>query len=108
MLKPNRVLALQAGDTLLSLAELYLTTPATLRLYNAPICGFFPRSEPLPLAAMLMVPLVRPSTPLEPGQALLPYDGWIHLPKPRRSVADPDDRNYFAAPEPESPLEPAP
>ncbi len=107
-----------SGDTLLSLAELYLTTPATLRLYNAPTYDFFPRSEPLPLAAVLVAPLVRPSTPLEPGRALLvpryrpqtllPYDGWIHLPKPRRSAADPDDRSYLDAPEPESPPEPAP
>jgi len=46
--------------------------------------------------------------PRDSPQGLLPYDGWIHLPKPRRSVADPDDRAYFAAPEPESAPEPAP
>lgn len=94
----------------------YLKPP--LRLYNAPIYDFFPRSESLPVAAVLVVPLVRPSTLLEPGQALkvpryrpqtlLPYDGWIHLPKPRRSAADPDDRSYLDAPEPESPPEMGP
>ncbi len=50
---------------------------------------------------MLLVSRDRPQT-------LLPYDGWIHLPKPRRSVADPDDRAYFAAPEPESTPDPTP
>lgn len=49
----------------------------------------------------LMVPVVRPSTPLEPGQSLvvplyrpstlLPIGIWLHLPKPRRSLSDPDD-----------------
>lgn len=107
-----------SGDTLQSLAELYFTTPATLGHYNAPTYDCFPRSEPLPLAAVLVMPLVRPSTPLEPGQALkvpryrpqtlLPYDGWIHLPKPRRSAADPDDRSYLDAPEPEPTHEPTP
>ena len=106
------------GDTLKSLAELYFTTSDTLRLYNQPTYDLFKRSQLLPVGAHLVVPLVRPSTPLEPGQnllvplyrpgSLLPFDSWIHLPKARRTLADPDDRSYLDAPEPEQEPTPEP
>ncbi|MCP9861202.1 MULTISPECIES: LysM peptidoglycan-binding domain-containing protein [unclassified Cyanobium] len=107
-----------SGDSLKSLAELYFTTSDTLRLYNQPTYDLFKRSQPLPVGAHLVVPLVRPSTPLDPGQnllvplyrpgSLLPFDSWIHLPKARRTAADPDDRSYLDAPEPEPEPEPEP
>ncbi len=91
-----------AGDTLQRMAEIYFTTPPTLRQYNAPDLDLFKSSEPLPPGMVLTVPAVRPSTPLDPAQPLvvplyrpstpLPQ-GWLHLPKLRRSLVDPDDRS---------------
>ena len=39
VLKPNRIALVQPGDTLLSLAERYGTTPETLRSLNSDICA---------------------------------------------------------------------
>jgi len=110
----------EEGDTLAALAERYASTTRTIRSYNAPTYDLWPGSEPLPLGAELVVPLIRPSSPLEPGQPVtvpgyrpstpLPA-GWLILPPRRRSLQDPDDRDYLdQQPEPEQQpgLEPQP
>ena len=87
------------GDTLTTLAALYDTTKTTLRNYNLPDLYRYPGSEQLPLAMVVNVPAIRPSTELDPGQALvvpavrpstpLPAGEWIRLPKLRGlSAAD--------------------
>lgn len=105
------------GDTLKLLAEQFFTTPQTLREYNRPDLDLISQSEPLPVGMELVVPAVRPSTPLEPGQALvvplyrpataLPAGIWLHLPKPRRSLSDPDDLSDLDTEPPDAP-EPEP
>jgi len=83
-----------AGDTLKKLAATYFTTVDWLREHNLDYATT-PRSEPLPLGVVIVIPATRPSDPLTTGQALtvpsvrpsteLPAGHWLHLPYKRRS-----------------------
>ncbi|WP_094555497.1 LysM domain-containing protein [Synechococcus sp. 1G10] len=87
------------GDTIRTIAELYDTTNRTIRKYNPPLAEY-PSGDQLPLAMVVNVPAIRPSSPLDPGQELLvpsvtpstvlPAGAWIYLPE-RRAVTFPDE-----------------
>ena len=84
-----------AGDTLTSVAAAFEMTVTALRELN-PDYARWPRYDPLPIGAELLVLAVRPSTPLQSGQPLLvpaylpstelPAGEWIVIPRRRASV----------------------
>ncbi len=84
-----------SGDTLTSVAAAFEMTVTGLRELN-PDYARWPRYDPFPIGAELLVLAVRPSAPLQSGQPLLvpaylpstelPAGEWIVIPRRRASV----------------------